>query len=191
MSETLPRPNRAWWYLAAGFAVGWVLYLAFLAPIRTGHRALLENSGMSQPADYDWSLLDLEDKPVPFARFKGKTLFLNIWATWCRPCVMEMPSIASLARNPRLQGKNIEFVCVSTDDSTDVVRRFRDGKDWTMTILRADRIPSVFYTEGIPATFLIAADGRIAASEVGAADWSEPRVVAFLEKLAGSRASAP
>jgi thiol-disulfide isomerase/thioredoxin len=188
MSETLPKPNRAWWYLAIGFAVCWMLYLAFLAPRRPGGRALLENSAMSQPADYDWSLRDLEDQPVPFARFKGKTLFLNIWATWCRPCVAELPSIASLARNPRLRGKNIEFVCVSVDDSTDVVRRFKDGKDWTMTVLRADKIPSVFYTEGIPATFLIAPDGRIAASEVGAADWSEPRVVALLEKLASSSA---
>ncbi len=71
---------------------------------------------MSKPADYDWSLMDLDGQPVSFAKFKGKTVFLNIWATWCGPCVGEMPSIAKLARNPRLQDKNIEFVCVSTDD---------------------------------------------------------------------------
>jgi thiol-disulfide isomerase/thioredoxin len=185
MSETFPGSNRAWWYLAIGFAVLWMLYLAFFAP---GRRGFLENSGMSQPADYDWSLVDLADKPVPFARFKGKTLFLNIWATWCGPCVSEMPSIARLARDPRLQGKNIEFVCVSVDDSTDEVRRFLQGRDWPMTVLRADTLPSAFSTAGIPATFLIAADGRIAASEVGSADWSEPRAVAFLENLAGPSA---
>jgi len=169
-----------------------MLYLALFAPGRRGGgRALLENSGMSEPAAYDWSLVDKDDKPVSFSRFKGKTLFLNLWATWCGPCIGEMPSIARLARDPRWKDMNIEFVCVSIDSSTDVVRRFLDGKDWTMIFLRAAKLPPVFDSEGIPATFLIAADGRIAASEVGAADWSEPRVVAFLEKLAGSSSRAP
>ena len=53
-----------------------------------------------------------------------------------------------------------------------------------MTILRTDNVPPVFYFDGIPATFVIAPDGRIAAFEVGAADWTEPHVVDFLEKLA-------
>jgi hypothetical protein len=101
-----------------------------------------------------------------------------------------MPSIAKLARDARLQGKNIEFVCVSVDESTDAVRGFVRGRDWTMTFLRAQRVPPVFYTEGIPATFLIAPDGRIAASEVGSADWNEPHVMAFLEKLAGPSSNA-
>jgi thiol-disulfide isomerase/thioredoxin len=183
MSDPLAKSNRAWWFLAIGFAVLWMAYLAFFMP---GRPDLLENSGLSQPADYDWSLVDLDDKTVAFTRFKGKTLFLNIWATWCGPCVREMPSIAKLARDPRLQGKNIEFVCVSVDESTDRVRQFLEGKEWSMTVLRADKLSPVFTTEGIPATFLIAADGRIAASAVGGADWSEPNVVTFLEKLAGS-----
>ena len=74
---------------------------------------------MSTPADYDWSPVDLNDQPVPFSRFKGKTVFLNFWATWCGPCVSEMPSIEELAKNPRLRDKNIAFVCVSRDVSTD------------------------------------------------------------------------
>jgi len=139
---------------------------------------------MSQPAAFDWSLVDLDDRTVPFSRFKGKPVFLNIWATWCGPCVGEMPSIARLAQDPRLRGKDIEFVCVSTDESSGVVRRFLEGRDWSMTFLRADKLPPVFATEAIPATFVIAADGRIAASEVGAVDWHEPRIVSFLEKLA-------
>jgi thiol-disulfide isomerase/thioredoxin len=179
-SEIPARSNLTWWYVAIGFAVFWVLYLAFFGPRRP---APLENSGMSQPAEYDWSALDLDDRPVHFSKFKGKPLFLNIWATWCGPCVQEMPSIARLAENPRLQGKGIQFVCISTDESSAAVRRFIAGKNWSMTLLRADKLPNVYYTEGIPATFLIAADGRIAASEVGSADWSEEHVVEFLEKL--------
>jgi thiol-disulfide isomerase/thioredoxin len=170
-------------WIGLGFAVFWVLYLAFLGPRRP---ALLENPGISQPATYEWSLSDLNDRPVPFSRFKGKPVFLNIWATWCGPCVREMPSIARLAQEPRLQGKGIEFVCVSVDDSSDTVRRFLEGRSWSMAFLRADRLPSVFRTEGIPATFLIAPDGRIAAAVEGAAEWDVPEVVGFLEKLAAS-----
>ena len=58
------------------------------------------------------------------------------------------------------------------------------GKNWSMTILRTGKVPSVFLSEGLPTTIVIAPDGRIAAFEVGAADWSEPHVVEFLEKVA-------
>ena len=181
MSEPLTKPSRIWWYVLIGAAIFWALYLNFGLP---GPRKLLENTGMSTPANYDWSLVDLNDQPVPFSRFKDKTIFLNIWATWCGPCLGEMPSIDKLARNPRLQGKNIEFICVSTDDSTEAVRRYVADKHWKMTVLRTGQFPSVFYSEGIPATFVIAPDGRIAGFEVGAADWDEPHVVEFLERLA-------
>lgn len=181
MVESRARPARTWLYIVGVFVIFWTLYLIFFGP---RHRAVLEDSGMSQPAVYDWSLLDLDDRPVPFSRFQGKAVFMNVWATWCGPCVQEMPSIARLAEDPRLRGKNIEFVCVSTDDSSVQVRRFLAGRNWTMTFLRAEMLPTVFQSEGIPTTFLIGADGRIAACEVGAVDWHEPRVVSFLEKLA-------
>jgi thiol-disulfide isomerase/thioredoxin len=186
MSEATAAPNRTWWYIATAFALFWIFCLKFFVP---GQPNDLENSGISEPADYSWTLMDLDGQAVSFAKFKGKTVFLNIWATWCGPCVGEMPSIAKLARDPRVQKKNIEFLCVSTDASALAVRQFLTDKNWTMTILRADRIPAVFSTEGIPATFLIGPDGRIAASRVGAADWNEPGVVSFLEKLASSPAA--
>jgi thiol-disulfide isomerase/thioredoxin len=127
-------------------------------------------------------LLDLDGQPVDFGRFKGKAVFLNIWATWCGPCVQELPSIARLAGNPTL--KDVAFVCVSTDDSAEPVKKFLKGKGWPMTVLRATDCPAVFRTEGIPATFLIGPDGRIAASEVGSAEWDDPKVMDLLKKLA-------
>jgi thiol-disulfide isomerase/thioredoxin len=185
-AETQGRPGRILLYAALGFAAFWFAYLTFFGPKRA---ARLEKSGMSQPAEYDWTVLDLDDQPVAFSKFKGKPIFLNFWATWCGPCVREMPSIDSLARDRRLEGKSIEFVCVSTDDDAETVRQFLKGKDMRMTFLRVQdgKIPAVFRSDGIPMTFLIAADGRIVASEVGAADWHEPEVVAFLEKMAAGK----
>ena len=62
-----------------------------------------------------------------FTRYQGKTVFLNIWATWCGPCVGEMPSIARLAGNRRLKAKNIEFVCVDRRLGGDRALREREG----------------------------------------------------------------
>jgi thiol-disulfide isomerase/thioredoxin len=186
-SHGLPSGNqtasgRVWLYIALAFLAFWVVYLSFFGP--KAERSTLENSAMSQPAEYDWSASDLEGRRTSFEGFRGKTVFLNIWATWCPPCVQEMPSIAKLAANPKLQGKNIAFVCVSVDDSDDTVLRFIADKNWGMTFLRATSMPSVFQTDGIPTTFVIDTRGRIAAFKVGSRDWSEPEVVEFLAKLA-------
>ncbi len=119
-------------------------------------------------------------------------MFLNIWATWCRTlCEREMPSIAKLARDPRLQSKNVEFVCVSTDDSAETVRRFLTGKDWTMTILRARQDTRGFLLpRASPPRFLIGPDGRIAAKKVGGWPTGTGRASwRFSKKLASSPAA--
>jgi thiol-disulfide isomerase/thioredoxin len=185
-SVTQLKPGRVLLYAALGFLVFWFTYVTFFGP---GRPARLENSGMSEPAAFDWTVLDLNDQPVSFSSFKGKPIFLNFWATWCPPCVREMPSIDSLARDSRLAGKSIQFLCISTDESSDQVRQFLKDKNFGMTFLRVKdgKIPPVYYSEGIPVTFLIDSSGRIAASQVGASDWHEPDVVKFLAKIAEAK----
>lgn len=182
MSTPQDRSARQWLTIAVLFSLFWVAYLAFFGPRPNAPR--LEDSGTGEPARYAWSFLDLDDRPATLEPFKGKTVFLNVWATWCGPCVEEMPSIARLADEPRLKGKDIAIVCVSIDQDAEAVRRFVQGRSWHMTFFRADSIPPVFLTDGIPATFILAPDGRIAAKQVGSARWDGPETVAFLEKLA-------
>jgi thiol-disulfide isomerase/thioredoxin len=181
MSDGNLKTDRTWLIVAGAFVGFWLLYLIFFVP---GRRQPLEDAAMDEPAEYDWSLTDLNEQPVPFSRFKRKTVFLNIWATWCRPCVGEMPSIASLSQNPRLKDKDIEFVCVSTDDSAARVNQFLRDKNWPMTVLRAQALPAVFQSDAIPATYLITPGGRVVASLVGANDWNTEEAVALLEKVA-------
>jgi thiol-disulfide isomerase/thioredoxin len=182
MNESKTGAGRIWWIIGLGFVLAWGLILMFAGPRPGLGTPRLADAGGDRMARFDWKLTDLDGAPVDFARYKGRTVFLNIWATWCPPCVAELPAIATLAANPRL--KDVAFVCVSTDESPEVLRRFMRDKEWPMTILRATELPDVFLTDGIPATFLIAPDGRIAASEVGAARWDDPSVVEFLEQLA-------
>jgi thiol-disulfide isomerase/thioredoxin len=184
MNESKTGSGRTWWIIGLGFVLAWGLILMFFGPNQGLGTPQLGDGGGAQKAAFDWTLLDLNDAPVDFSQYKGRTVFLTIWATWCPPCVAELPAIATLAENPRLKEKDVAFVCVSTDESSAALRRFMRDKNWPMTVLRATELPDVFLTEGIPATFLIAPDGRIAASEVGAARWDDPSVVEFLERLA-------
>jgi thiol-disulfide isomerase/thioredoxin len=181
--------NRTRLLIAVAFCIFWGVYLWFFGP--RPHAARLEDSGGGRVESYDWALFELDDKPASFARFRGQPVFLNIWATWCGPCVQEMPSIARLADDPRLKGKDVAFVCVSIDDESVKVRRFLEGRHWRMSFFRAEKIPPVFFTESIPATYIIAPDGRIAASEIGSARWDTPEVVELLEKLAAETPKAP
>jgi thiol-disulfide isomerase/thioredoxin len=185
-TEASPRSSRTWWIVALVCVSAWFLYLYFLGPRGPGSAPVLEGTALSRPAAYDWMLRDLDGTPVSFAQYRGKTVFLNIWATWCPPCVAELPSITQLARTPAL--KDVAFVCVSIDDDAAAVRRFVNGKDWPMTVLHlgSAELPAVFTTRGIPATFLIAPDGQVAASVVGSADWDDPSVVSFLSDLRGA-----
>jgi thiol-disulfide isomerase/thioredoxin len=188
MADSQLKPDRTWLIIAIVFLVFWIAYLSFFMP---GRHQPLEKSGIDVPAEYNWTLVDLHEQPVRFSRFQGKTVFLNVWATWCGPCRREMPSIASLAENPRLKHKDIQFVCVSTDDSTEIVRRYVSDKNWPMTMLLARSLPRVFRTEGIPATFIIAPSGRIVAAEIGASDWNRPEVIGFLEQAAAASKDSP
>jgi thiol-disulfide isomerase/thioredoxin len=177
--------TRKWLAIGLGAVLAWMAFLATRGQ-REGDAPVLEGTGLVAPADFHWSLRDLNDSPVDFGEFRGRPILLNIWATWCPPCVEEMPTLARLAANPQIKEKNVAVVCVSQDESGETLRRFVEGKGWGMTILRATSTPIVFQTDGIPATFVIAPDGRIVASQLGSAQWDHPSVVAFLEKLAAT-----
>jgi thiol-disulfide isomerase/thioredoxin len=166
----------------------WALYLLLLGP--SGERGDLAPPDMTSGlaglrASYDWTLEDLDGRKVELSEYRGKPLFLNIWATWCPPCVEEMPSIASLAANPRLKG--MAFVCASTDDDPETVRAFLRARRLKIPALWADGPPPrVFRREGIPATFVISADGKVVLEQVGSARWDDPEVVDRLESLVKS-----
>ena len=188
MTESTPKKGTARGFMSAsrsssfGFScVAWITRdIGSNAPN-------LANSALSQPAAYSWRLTDLDGQPVEFGDYKGKTVFLNIWATWCPPCVAELPSIGRLAANPKL--KNVAFLCVALAEPADAVKGFLKGKNLPMTFLTAEDTPAVFSTQGIPATFLIASDGRVAASQIGGADWDNPEVVALLVSLGKSESA--
>jgi thiol-disulfide isomerase/thioredoxin len=160
--------------IVGGLILAWCAYLYFLGP-----------GTPTTQADYGLKLKDLDGKPIDFAQYRGRVVFLNFWATWCPPCRAEMPSIARLAADPRV--KDVVFLLASTEDDPEGIRSYAKQAGLSLPFAIADGPPpGVFATDGIPATFVIARDGRIAISEVGSAEWDAPGVVAKLETLTKS-----
>jgi thiol-disulfide isomerase/thioredoxin len=178
--EPTPRKDRTWLWVALAFASLWSLYLLFFAPRHIRPEQVREG----RLADYNWDMQDLNGEPFSLSKYRGKTVFLNVWASWCKPCLAELPSISRLAENEKL--KDVVFLCVSIDESPDPVLQFvkKQVRPITATIVwSSGEIPEVFAAEAIPATFLIAPDGRIAKHEIGSRGWNDPEVVQLLESL--------
>jgi cytochrome c biogenesis protein CcmG/thiol:disulfide interchange protein DsbE len=119
------------------------------------------------------------------ADYKGKVVVLNIWATWCGPCVEEMPTFERL--KALVPDTNLRIVAVSTDDyvGMDSVRTFGKNLKLSFELLldSLHRIDRDYLTTGYPETFVIARDGTIRKKWIGPADWASESNVALIREL--------
>jgi len=121
----------------------------------------------------DFTLPDLDGKQVSLRDFRGKVIFLNFWATWCKPCEEEMPSMQTLYT--ALKGRPFEIVAVSIDTGdTSIVRDYAKKYGLTFTILHDKKgaIKEMYKTTGVPETFIIDQNFVIAEKVWGPRDWS-------------------
>ena len=132
--------------------------------------------------DYELQATDLEGNTFDFAACKGRPLVLNHWATWCGPCVAEMPSLVRL--RSALSDVEVEVACVSRE-SAEKVREFMARKGFDLPVLTVDgSLPECFSSRAIPATYVLDRSGLIVFRHLGAAAWDDPSVVSFIRNLA-------
>ncbi len=133
-------------------------------------------------ADYNWNLISHENKKVNLSDYKDKIIFLNIWATWCPPCVAEMPSIQKLYDRYK-DNKKIEFVILSSE-KLPKIQAFLKKHNYTFPVFTTENpAPKPFYTKSIPVTFVISKNGEIVIHEIGASNWNGEKVVNLINKL--------
>jgi peroxiredoxin len=123
------------------------------------------------------------DRTVALNQFRGQVVVLNFWATWCPPCVEEMPSLVEMQR--RMKGKGITVLAVSIDVDENAYRQFLKlhGVDLLTVRDPAQKTPTLYGTRGWPETFIIDRRGVMRRKFIGAVDWTEPEVTDFLNKL--------
>ena len=129
---------------------------------------------------YEWKLKDENGYVFDFESVKGKVVFINFWATWCPPCIAEMPSIQNLYTDYK---DKVEFLLVTNDPYSEI-NEFLSKNNYGFKILRPVTFnTSVFDVSTIPRTFLIDKTGKIIIDETGAANWNSDKVRLVIDNL--------
>ncbi len=128
------------------------------------------------------ALTDLAGQPFSFESAADRVIVLNLWATWCSPCIRELPSLERLMAATADLDVRFGFV---TGERPEAVRAFVAKQGLSLPVyIRSGDVPPCFRTRGIPATFVIDRAGRIMLGHTGAAAWDGDDVVAFVRGLA-------
>jgi len=130
--------------------------------------------------DYEFSFGD--GTPIDFGYFKGKIVLLNLWATWCPPCVKEMPSLDRL--QAQLGGQDFEVVALSLDNTPDIVNRFYGDFELKYLNIYMDhqmKATEVFRAGGLPTSFVIDRNGNMLGGLAGPAEWDSEEAIRFIQ----------
>lgn len=130
--------------------------------------------------DYDWQLVDEKGNRYDFNEAKGKVVLVNFWATWCPPCIAEMPSLEKLYQDYK---DKVVFLLVS-NESEEVVSQFKAKRDFDFLAHAAvSPSPKLLEASSIPRTFILDQLGHIVVDKTGAADWNSMKVRQLLDDL--------
>jgi len=134
-------------------------------------------------ANRDFYMADEDGQVISLAHFKGEVVFMNIWATWCPPCIAEMPSINKLYQQFG-ESDNVKFVLVSMDDEFDKAKQFMEKRGFDMPIYHyRTKVPGTYESNVIPTTYVISGDGKLMMEKQGLAKYDTPEFEQFLRDL--------
>lgn len=176
MSSKVKKEIREWVIL---ITVGSFIYLmGWHTVIASKLQQAVLSTGIISPsvleeerfASYEFVLEDINGQRVHFTDFKQKTVFVNFWATWCPPCIAEMPDIHNLYEET---GKEVSFVMISVDQDENKAKKFIKDKEFDFPIyfLRSG-LPKGYNTHSIPTTYLIDKNGKIRVENSGMAKYN-------------------
>jgi len=176
-------------WINAALIVGIVLILftpvgfyarVFVGRLLSTSAAVLKTELQIPVKNNNWQLANVEGKEFNFEKTKGKVVLVNFWATWCPPCVAEMPSFQSLYND-----YNDKFVFMFVaQDKVDKVSAFIAKKGYTLPVYYSKtEPPSVLTSKTIPTTYVINKEGKIIIAETGVADWNCGKTRKILDGL--------
>lgn len=144
--------------------------------------ALMEEKLTLNETTYQWQLTDLRGEAKSLKETKGKVLFINLWATWCPPCVGEMPALQKMV--DRFEGEeNIEFMMISGEDP-ETIKKFIEKKGYTFPVYSTQfPTPSDLQSKSIPTSYLISKKGEIVLREVGAMNWGGDKMEQIIRQM--------
>ncbi len=151
----------------------------------SGQRTKIVGEGDRAP---EFSLPSLAGKPVSLSSYRGKVVMVHFWATWCPPCVEEIPTLERLYR--AYFGKDLEILAVSVDEGgAGAVEQFmRKNRFALPVLLNPDRSTAKAYgTFKFPETYLVDREGIVRRKVIGAADWMSPEAHEIIQAMVGTK----
>ena len=162
-------------------AVAGLLILLFLKQNNPYLKFSLLETGQPAP---DFTFPGLNGKMVSLSDYRGHVVLVNVWATWCPPCVDEMPSMERLYRE--LKGENFEILAVSIDALGEkVVAPFMKKYNLSFPALMDPdgAIKTLYHTTGVPESFIVDQKGILIKQIIGPRDWAKPGIIGFFRNL--------
>ncbi len=184
--------------------IEWAIFLGVIAtlyltglhtPVLGFMQGLILKTGIIKPtidkesnvrASYSFTLIDRHGEFINFKSYRGETIFINFWATWCPPCIAEMPDINKLYN--KVKDDNIRFFMISLDDDFEKAKKFVDKKGFDFPIYQLGSImPEVYHSKAIPTTYVISPQGKIVVKRSGMAEYNTEEFRKFLTGLENER----
>ena len=125
-------------------------------------------------ASADNKFVDLQGQPLDLASYAGKKVFLNYWATWCAPCIREIPSIARASAE--LEDENYVFLLAS-DESLETIGDFLADREFTGNFIKLNKFFGAWGIEGVPSSELYDENGALVVTWAGPFEWDSPQML--------------
>jgi peroxiredoxin len=171
-------------YRAAIFVILAVSSLLILFSLKQNNSYLNYSplkTGLPAP---DFTFPGLDGKMVSLSDYRGHIVLVNVWATWCPPCVDEMPSMERLYKE--LKGENFEILAISIDAlGTKAVAPFMKKYNLSFPALMdsGGTIKTLYQTTGVPESFIVNQEGILINKIIGPRDWAAPEIIGFFRDL--------
>jgi len=172
--------------VVAALAVLYVIPPVEASPAIPKALASLTPDAASKPAPAA-TIVDAQGHPVPLASFKGRVVILNLWASWCAPCVVELPAVARLAAALGAGKVAVVAVSASKDDAAKTADFLKAHGAGNLPVYRDPDLSllTAFGSQGLPFSVIIDAKGREIARASGPMKWDDPAAIAYFKSLAG------
>ncbi|ASB49270.1 TlpA family protein disulfide reductase [Alkalitalea saponilacus] len=185
------RRRKRWWSITLDFLFLVLIVMMLIPTTRKSLSAFIVRQTLLSPressktifmSEDDWAfrLISYSGEVTTLARKRDKPVFLNYWATWCPPCIAEMPSIQNLYDAYK---DDINFVFISNEDLA-VVNSFMERRGYNLPLYYpGGPAPETLESSVLPTTFIITPGGRIVLYKTGAAKWDSKRVFEMMDRL--------
>jgi thiol-disulfide isomerase/thioredoxin len=180
---------KSWGLILSVFA--FLYFTGLITPIMGGMQSILLATGIKKPKitlvnkenqtfDYAGRFVNMEGVPVNLSDYRGKTVFINLWATWCPPCRAEMPHIESLYKKVK-DTENLEFLMIALDKEFEKSQKFIEDKEFTFPVVHASYgINNSLQSESIPTTMVVNPEGEIIFYQEGMSNFDTEEFRNFL-----------